>query len=733
MRAVSMLLSAVVLALSLSPACAERRLALVVGNNSYSNLLEIQQLRTAVNDANAVGDALARLGFTVIRGENLSRSEFSARLDELARNIQPGDTALFYFAGHGVSLGGGNYLLPSDVPAVESGQESLLARASLGEDDIVGDIQARGARVVVVVLDACRDNPFRQDGRRSVGGARGLTRIEAARGVFKLYSAGIGQSALDRLNRNDRNPNSVFTRVLVPELVRPGRDLTALARDVGREVLRLAASVGHEQQPAYYDQILDSVYLAGTLPEKAAGTQGGPSSSEAERAWAATKNSSDRQVLEEFVRRFGDDYYATLARARLRELERMAVGTPPAATKMDAPEQSPAGKMAPGAPPPPGDKLAAVATPALGSATSAAVTGCRVVAPAYLESNDYVFQYQGGCRDGLAEGTGKAMWTLRHASESSVKVTWEGRFHAGIYLPDPPGIVSARKNGARNSWGVIFDLGALPAQPGVPAATLKVAASSDLTNYPDPCIAASVYVTNVPMAVLVSDGATQAVMAAAVDKLKTRCGDQLAILSRSNRRDPHDRTNLSVQVVTTAELEDDRWGNPGPVVAEAMMPLAPTGLVQRYSNRAGDRKRQEEQQTKDREERQFNAQRLRAFFQAQQATGWAELVDIGQNPFRYANGVVVTAIELDQVISRNRALVRGIEQRGGTAVLDGSEVAQWRKGGHLVALRVIGRMKEGGDYGGVVRVQLVGSESCTEYDCSDWLKLPVRLRDGQMP
>jgi hypothetical protein len=81
--------------------------------------------------------------------------------------------------------------------------------------------------------------------------------------VFKLYSAGIGQAALDRLGKNDPNPNSVFTRVLLPELMTPGLDLTMLAKQVGREVQRLALTVNHEQQPAYYDQILDNVYLAG--------------------------------------------------------------------------------------------------------------------------------------------------------------------------------------------------------------------------------------------------------------------------------------------------------------------------------------------------------------------------------------------------------------------------------------------------------------------------------------
>jgi uncharacterized caspase-like protein len=220
------LLASVMLAilLSLAPAQAERRVALVVGNDRYANLAADRQLQKAVNDARAVGDALARLEFEVIRGENLTRQGLVDKLDELTRRLSGGDVAFFFFAGHGVTIGGGNFILPTDVPNVEPGQETRLARAALGESDILADLQQRGVRVAVVVLDACRDNPFKRPGVRSVGGERGLARVEPARGVFTLYSAGIGQTALDRLGDGDPNPNSVFTRVLVPKLAAPGMD-----------------------------------------------------------------------------------------------------------------------------------------------------------------------------------------------------------------------------------------------------------------------------------------------------------------------------------------------------------------------------------------------------------------------------------------------------------------------------------------------------------------------------
>jgi formylglycine-generating enzyme required for sulfatase activity len=266
MRLITPVFAACLLCFGVSIGHAEKRVALVVGNDRYPNLPADQQLQKAVNDARAVGDALTRLGFEVMRGENLTRQAFVAKVDDMSEKLSPGDTAFFFYAGHGIAINGGNYILPSDVPNLQTGQETRLAHAALAESDIVAELQQRGIRVAIMVLDACRDNPFRRPGIRSVGSERGLTRTEPARGVFSLYSAGIGQSALDRLNPADRNPNSIFTRVLVPKLAQPGLDLAALAIDVREEVGRLAATVGHDQSPAYYDETSGGrIYLAGLV------------------------------------------------------------------------------------------------------------------------------------------------------------------------------------------------------------------------------------------------------------------------------------------------------------------------------------------------------------------------------------------------------------------------------------------------------------------------------------
>src|SRR5262249_41854793 len=148
-----------------------------------------------------------------------------------------------------------NYLLPTDTPAGHEGQEDLIAREAVSASSIIETLQERGARATVMILDACRDNPFKTANSRGVGGSRGLGRIDPQEGVFVLYSAGIGQTALDRLNDKDADPNSVFTRTLIRLMEKPGLSVQELAKTTQSEVRKLAATVSHFQMPAYYDQI----------------------------------------------------------------------------------------------------------------------------------------------------------------------------------------------------------------------------------------------------------------------------------------------------------------------------------------------------------------------------------------------------------------------------------------------------------------------------------------------
>ena len=230
-------------------------------------------------------------------------------------------------------MDGANYILPADVPEIGAGQVTRLTGAAVSEDYITAELLRSGARIAVVVLDACRDNPFARPGTKGVGGEKGLQpRRPAERGV-SFYAANRGEAALDRLSDGDRNPNSVYP-ALVPALTRPGLDLPALAVEVREEVTRLARTVRHEQHPAYYDGTSGGrVFLAG-LPRDGAGQAGaggaallggmaapaGPAADEV--AWSFVKDSRDADLVRRFIAQYPASPRRAEAVRRLAELER---------------------------------------------------------------------------------------------------------------------------------------------------------------------------------------------------------------------------------------------------------------------------------------------------------------------------------------------------------------------------------------------------------------------------
>jgi len=251
-----------------SPAHAAKRVALVIGNDTYENVPPLQK---AVNDAEAMSKELAKLGFDVVSAENVGRRAMSRALVELENKIGSGDTALIYFAGHGFAVDGANYLLPVDVPVAGPGEEGLVRDASFAASGLSDRLQEKGAATVILILDACRDNPFALKGKRGIGLTRGLSRMDPAEGTFVLFSAGQGQSALDRLSEADANPNSVFTRTLLADMDEPGLSMVQIAKRTQSKVRELAAKVDHVQVPAYYDQIIGELYVA---PKGAAAAKG---------------------------------------------------------------------------------------------------------------------------------------------------------------------------------------------------------------------------------------------------------------------------------------------------------------------------------------------------------------------------------------------------------------------------------------------------------------------------
>jgi len=322
-----LLLSALGLATCLpEPAQAEKRVALLIGNNGYQN---VPRLDRAINDAHALGEALKKLDFKVFVGEDQSRRSMSEAFLAFDRTIEFGDTALFFFAGHGFEIHGQNYLLPTDVPAATEGQEELVRDASFAVERIVDRLQERGARIAILVLDACRNNPFERLGTRAIKGTGGLAPITPSEGVFVVFSAGAKQTALDRLSQTDPDPNSVFTRNFMREVATPELTLVQIAKRTQIAVKQLAATVRHDQTPAYYDQIVGDVVFKPSmgnappiqvLPQVVASPPGTPSA-------------SDRQapVLSEAAKRLIGDLDALAAARNWPELHDRLTDLNPAA------------------------------------------------------------------------------------------------------------------------------------------------------------------------------------------------------------------------------------------------------------------------------------------------------------------------------------------------------------------------------------------------------------------
>jgi hypothetical protein len=243
------------------PAHAEKRVALVIGNNDYKNVPKLQK---AVNDARTMGETLKQLGFSVMVAENQTRQAFSESLLAFDAAVGPGDTAFFFYAGHGFEIAGQNFLLPTDVPAAGEGQEELVRDASVLADRIIERLQNKNVRTAILVFDACRNNPFERAGTRALAGGGGLAPMtQLPEGVFSVFSAGPRQTALDRLSNTDDNPNSVFTRTFSKELMQPGENLVQVAQHTRRLVSEMAETVNHKQIPVYFDQMVDDVFLNG--------------------------------------------------------------------------------------------------------------------------------------------------------------------------------------------------------------------------------------------------------------------------------------------------------------------------------------------------------------------------------------------------------------------------------------------------------------------------------------
>ena len=227
--------------------------ALVLGNDKYQN---ITPLKNAKSDAEAIGVALRSVGYKVLVKTDLNQKDMKTVLRQFKMDVEGGDEIVLFYAGHGIQIGGSNYLLPTDISA---DSEEQIKDDAIQLQRLLDDMNEKKVRITLALIDACRDNPFPKSGR-AVGG-RGLAPTSAATGQMIIFSAGSGQQALDRLGSNDKDPNSLFTRILIKEIATPGVRVDNVVREVRKKVVEAAKSIGHEQVPAIYDQVVGDFYF----------------------------------------------------------------------------------------------------------------------------------------------------------------------------------------------------------------------------------------------------------------------------------------------------------------------------------------------------------------------------------------------------------------------------------------------------------------------------------------
>lgn len=232
------------------------RKALVFGNNSYK---AVSPLENAVADAQAIAKKLKTLGYSVTSALDAPRSKMLSTLRNFTYSVQGGDEVVFFYAGHGLELDGRNYLLPTDIRGEDPRQ---VQDDAIELQRVLSDMSDSRAKFTLAIIDACRDNPFKGNGR-AIGG-RGLAPTTAATGQMVIFSAGTGQQALDRLGERDKDPNGLFTRIFMQEIGQPNVPIDRVVKKVRKRVFQMAESVGHQQVPAIYDQVVGDFFFVQT-------------------------------------------------------------------------------------------------------------------------------------------------------------------------------------------------------------------------------------------------------------------------------------------------------------------------------------------------------------------------------------------------------------------------------------------------------------------------------------
>ena len=224
------------------------RFALVIGNSVYASS-DIPRLANPTNDAHAMAEALNKLNFQVIEVTNATQKEMNKAISNFGEGLEPNTIALFYYAGHGLQVKGKNYLVPVDA---DISRESSVSSETVDMDNVLE--QLGQSKVSIVILDACRNNPFKKS--RSVGGDGGLAQMaQAPMGSFIAYATSPGRTAAD-----GTGTNGVYTQELIKHISRPGMSIEEVFKSVRVDVSKATSG---EQTPWETSSMTGSFYFNG--------------------------------------------------------------------------------------------------------------------------------------------------------------------------------------------------------------------------------------------------------------------------------------------------------------------------------------------------------------------------------------------------------------------------------------------------------------------------------------
>jgi uncharacterized caspase-like protein len=296
----------------------ERRVALVIGNGAYAP--EIGPLANPANDAADMAEALRAAGFEVTLQLDVDRDTMLRAAIDFGSSLRDGGVGLFYYAGHAVQVDGSNYLIPLGA---QIDREDYVPLEAVDVNQVLGRMGGADNRLNIVILDACRNNPFRGISR---GVARGLAQTLAPTGTYIAYSAGPGQVALDGDGRN-----SPYTAGLLDMMRKPGLPLEEVFKGVRVQVL---ASTQEKQTPWTSSSITGDFYfrppqLQPAEPQVAEPAGAAPAASDDLVVWSAIANSENPDDFEIFLDAYPQSPLAPFARQRLERL-RSATSSPSA-------------------------------------------------------------------------------------------------------------------------------------------------------------------------------------------------------------------------------------------------------------------------------------------------------------------------------------------------------------------------------------------------------------------